>query len=58
MVAPNSSATIGGAPRMVWAANAMMPAVISTPTVAMTTMVIQTFFRTSIRSAAPPSNRM
>jgi len=53
MVAPNSNATIGGAPRMVWAASAMMPAVINTPTVAMTTMVIQTFFRTSIRSAAP-----
>ena len=31
---------------------------ISTPTVAITTMVIQTCFSTLKRSEAPPSNRM
>jgi len=32
--------------------------VMRTPTVAITTMVIQTCFNTSKRSEAPPSNRM
>ncbi len=57
-VAPSSSATIKGAPRMVWAASAVIPAVISTPAVAITTIVIQTCLRTLNRSEAPPSNRM
>ncbi len=33
-------------------------AVITTPTVAITTIVIQTCFKTSNRSDAPPSKRM
>ena len=35
-----------------------MAAVMTTPTVAITTMVIQTCFKTLKRSDAPPSNRM
>ncbi len=35
-----------------------MPAVIRMPMVAITTMVIQTCFKTLSRSDAPPSNRM
>ena len=58
MVAPSSSATISGMPRMKCAARPVITAVMRTPTVAITTMVIQTCFRTRKRSAAPPSNRM
>ena len=36
----------------------VMAAVITTPTVAITTIVIQTCFKTSNRSDAPPSKRM
>jgi len=40
------------------AARPVMTAVMRMPTVAITTMVIQTRFRTLKRSDAPPSNRM
>ena len=57
-VAPSSAATIHGTPRTKCAAVVVIAAVITTPTVAMTTIVIQTCFITWNRSDAPPSNRM
>ena len=56
--APSSSATIQGTPRATCAAKPVIAAVIKTPMVAITTMVIQTRFKISRRSDAPPSNRM
>ena len=57
-VAPSSKATSIGMPRMKCAARPVMTAVMTMPTVAITTMVIQTCFSTARRSVAPPSNRM
>ncbi len=56
--APSNSATIQGKPRATCAAKPVIAAVISTPIVAITTMVIHTRFRMLRRSDAPPSNRM
>ena len=57
-VAPNSSAMTRGMPKMKCAARPVIAAVIRIPTVAITTIVIQTCFSTAKRSVAPPSNRM
>ena len=57
-VAPSNAATIHGTPRTKCAAVVVIAAVITTPTVAMTTIVIQTCFITWKRSDAPPSNKM
>jgi hypothetical protein len=56
--APISSATIQGSLRATCAAKPVIAAVISTPIVAITTIVIHTFFSIWRRSDAPPSNRM
>ena len=56
--APISNATIQGRPSTICAARPVIAAVISTPTVAITTIVIHTCFKTSKRNDAPPSNRM
>ena len=58
IVAPSRSATIQETPRTPCAANAVIAAVTRTPSVARTTIVIQTLFKTSKRSDAPPSKRM
>ena len=57
-VAPSNAATIHGTPRTKCAAVVVIAAVITTQTVAMTTIVIQTCFITWNRSDAPPSKRM
>jgi len=44
--APNNAATIHGTPSTTWAAAAVIAAVITTPTVAMMTIVIHTCFMT------------
>ena len=58
IAAPSSSATTQGRPRATCAAKPVIAAVINTPIVAITTMVIHTRFKMSRRSDAPPSNRM
>ena len=58
MLAPSSKASTGARPNTRCAAAATTAAVIKTPTVASTTMVIHTRFKTGSLSTAPPSNRI
>ncbi len=58
MVEASSSATSGDKPSIQCAARPVIAAVITTPSVASTVIVIHTSFNTLNRSEAPPSNRM